>query len=70
MTGVQTCALPICFPVTIRALLVNETWGHARDIYVAAGFKEVVIFKNFFRPVEWCCEDGIVMRRSLSGFPE
>ena len=24
MTGVQTCALPICFPVTIRGLYVQE----------------------------------------------
>ena len=24
MTGVQTCALPICFPVTIRGLLLSQ----------------------------------------------
>ena len=28
MTGVQTCALPICFPVTIRRELVVSIWGH------------------------------------------
>ena len=26
MTGVQTCALPICFPVTIRGAEVNRIW--------------------------------------------
>ena len=25
MTGVQTCALPICFPVTIKAALKTKT---------------------------------------------
>ena len=29
MTGVQTCALPICFPVTIRVVKKDE-----KDIYV------------------------------------
>ena len=28
MTGVQTCALPICFPVTIRAFLTVEFFGY------------------------------------------
>ena len=28
MTGVQTCALPICFPVTIRALYVHIANGY------------------------------------------
>ena len=26
MTGVQTCALPICFPVTIKLLDKGERW--------------------------------------------
>jgi ribosomal-protein-alanine N-acetyltransferase len=48
--------------LTSALLLVNESWGHARRIYEAAGFKEVVRFKNFFNPDEMTYEDGIVMR--------
>ena len=34
MTGVQTCALPICFPVTIRAVFL-EIQDSLRDgVYV------------------------------------
>jgi ribosomal protein S18 acetylase RimI-like enzyme len=48
--------------LTSALLLVNETWGHARSIYEAAGFIEVVRFKNFFNPDGMTHEDGIVMR--------
>jgi ribosomal protein S18 acetylase RimI-like enzyme len=48
--------------LTSALLLVNETWGHARSIYEAAGFIEVVRFKNFFNPDGMTYEDGIVMR--------
>lgn len=48
--------------LTSALLLVNETWGHARAIYEAAGFKEVARFKNFFNPDGMKYEDGIVMR--------
>ena len=34
MTGVQTCALPICFPVTIRM----HTHTHTLNIYHISGF--------------------------------
>ena len=30
MTGVQTCALPICFPVTIRHLFPSHDTGKSR----------------------------------------
>ena len=48
--------------LTSALLLVNETWRHARGIYEAAGFKELVRFKNFFNPDGTTYEDGIVMR--------
>jgi ribosomal protein S18 acetylase RimI-like enzyme len=48
--------------LTSALLLVNETWGHAHSIYEAAGFIEVVRFKNFFNPDGMTHEDGIVMR--------
>ena len=31
MTGVQTCALPICFPVTIGAVSVGLNGVHIKD---------------------------------------
>jgi len=56
------------FPqLTCALLLVNETWGHARGIYEAAGFKELVRFKHFFKPYGTAHEDGIVMRRAIQG---
>jgi ribosomal protein S18 acetylase RimI-like enzyme len=48
--------------LTSALLLVNETWVQARAIYEAAGFREVVRFKNFFNPDGRPYEDGIVMR--------
>ena len=35
MTGVQTCALPICFPVTISSLSIEE-WPEIPEITVLA----------------------------------
>ena len=39
MTGVQTCALPICFPVTILAWVdkVREALTVSEDEWVASG---------------------------------
>ena len=38
MTGVQTCALPICFPVTIGGVgVVRECVGLIRDIWEMCG---------------------------------
>ena len=37
MTGVQTCALPICFPVTIGSEVVNNNLAAEGDIAVIAG---------------------------------
>ena len=31
MTGVQTCALPICFPVTIRNVLIMRNFAYKND---------------------------------------
>lgn len=56
----------VAYPqLTSALLLVNETWGHARSIYEAAGFREVVRFKNFFNPDGMTHEDGIVMRSPI-----
>ncbi len=56
------------FPqLTYALLLVNETWRHARAIYEATGFKELVRFKDFFTPYGTAHEDGIVMRRAIQG---
>lgn len=46
-------------------LLVNETWHHARKIYVAAGFREITTLRHFFSPAEGVHEDGVAMRRAL-----
>ena len=51
MTGVQTCALPICFPVTITSLVSQSRYAHipVQAFFVAIGhqpnsdlFKEVL----------------------------
>ena len=33
MTGVQTCALPICFPVTINGEFTRETMERIGEVY-------------------------------------
>jgi len=54
------------FPrLTSALLLVNETWVPARNIYEAAGFKEVVRFSRFFNPHGAAPADGIVMRCAI-----
>ena len=47
MTGVQTCALPICFPVTILGLYaeVNADGSLGDTIYTDAG-KNVAVFSS------------------------
>ena len=45
MTGVQTCALPICFPVTINGeLRVNEIWEKIKgfDNYIVSNKGNVI----------------------------
>ena len=37
MTGVQTCALPICFPVTIAKVATNITWAAGTPSYAIPG---------------------------------
>ena len=51
MTGVQTCALPICFPVTIPG---------GGDGYLKMGFK----FERFTEPgYSWISPDGKIHSR-------
>ena len=46
MTGVQTCALPICFPVTIpdlhRVGVALDVSGSARDLYTNGTIQETL----------------------------
>ena len=37
MTGVQTCALPICFPVTIQEHYINLIFEEKPDVVVCLG---------------------------------
>ena len=56
MTGVQTCALPICFPVTIRSV-THDTyfwdWGDCFEYRVA----NVVDFSAWLSEQEFSDED-------------
>ena len=40
MTGVQTCALPICFPVTIQKLDKEERYVNGQRIDISENFNE------------------------------
>ena len=49
MTGVQTCALPICFPVTIEEVAIifdnqpkNREVGKLMNKYIEMGYKMVI----------------------------
>ena len=44
MTGVQTCALPICFPVTIEGYLKSEVEEY--DQYLRGEVYGVKVFKK------------------------
>ena len=45
MTGVQTCALPICFPVTIGLIGVPAAWGPEGMVAVATRSKGLSLLK-------------------------
>jgi ribosomal-protein-alanine N-acetyltransferase len=47
-------------------LIVNETWTHARKIYVRAGFQELLSIEGFFTPDNEMPQAAIVMRRQLT----
>ncbi len=47
-------------------LIVNETWGNARKIYMTEGFIERFRIKGFFTPSDCAPQDAIVMRRGLA----
>lgn len=47
-------------------LLVNETWEHARKIYIGQGFKEVFVLKEFFKVGSGINQDGIIMLKDFS----
>lgn len=44
-------------------LIVNETWTHARKIYLRAGFEELFSIDGFFTPINEAPQAAIVMRR-------
>ena len=52
MTGVQTCALPICFPVTIPLSVSSVTTSHYRQRYAANLKRELprIPFAPEFQP--------------------
>lgn len=47
-------------------LIVNETWKHAKQIYVKDGFVELFRIEGFFTPNGTHPQAAIVMRRQLS----
>ena len=57
MTGVQTCALPICFPVTIRAKEVGRPMSEAHEItdVLSTGRKRAAMLYPIFEGMlcEW-----------------
>lgn len=46
-------------------LMVNETWEHARRIYVHNGFSQIARFEGFFHPVGKESQAAIIMRKQL-----
>ena len=61
MTGVQTCALPICFPVTIiRAYIVaNDNRQHGENIVENPRKQHIFFneFRGFDRAKLWAKQD-------------
>ena len=54
------------FPrIKSAVLLVNENWIHARSIYRRAGFLEVQVLDDFFRPFPGVVQNGIVMFKNM-----
>ena len=47
MTGVQTCALPICFPVTI---------GGPFSFLIEEKEDDVMAWRNFWQLDQWMCD--------------
>ena len=60
MTGVQTCALPICFPVTIQA----GTEGVDTAVDGVLGPKTISTFQNYLKTRG--AQASIVMHRALN----
>ena len=59
MTGVQTCALPICFPVTICLIGLRTIWGVDLGKLNEKFSGEILeIFKNSIQPK---LEEGILV---------
>jgi [ribosomal protein S18]-alanine N-acetyltransferase len=52
------------FPgINAVSLLVSESWGNARKIYLRSGFAEIARLREFFMSADGGTHDGIVMRR-------
>jgi [ribosomal protein S18]-alanine N-acetyltransferase len=45
------------------SLLVSESWGNARKIYLRSGFAEMTRLRDFFMSADGGTHDGIVMGR-------
>ena len=52
MTGVQTCALPICFPVTIGRLLRAWVKGDYKNISTSSIIAAVAAIIYFVNPLD------------------
>ena len=44
MTGVQTCALPICFPVTIMYIVDDLSWKGDKNYLMKHGDSRLEIY--------------------------
>ena len=53
MTGVQTCALPICFPVTITGVQYVVKYGKIDEFLTLFLPSVVVISSMITSPVSW-----------------
>ena len=56
MTGVQTCALPICFPVTIG--LIDILLRNDNSVFIACSADQQAIFQQYFKEVTFIDHDG------------
>ena len=72
MTGVQTCALPICFPVTIHALGLDcgAMSGFDADAVNAAFFPDGQYKANFLLNIGIADPAGVYPRNPRLNFEE
>ena len=62
MTGVQTCALPICFPVTIYPTVIDNIAGTNGEQENVRAFEilDSIIDEQFHQPVLWTDDDNCI----------